>query len=100
MKRFSLSLLVALVMTMMIFSSVFAASGGTPAAHGVDGKTFGGLVSNLAQSYPGAIADHVSNAGGNGGGMPALHGVDGKTFGSLVSWLARLYPGAIAQHVR
>jgi hypothetical protein len=31
-----------------------------PAAHGTDGKTFGGLVSDLAQSGPGAVAGHVS----------------------------------------
>jgi hypothetical protein len=30
-----------------------------PAAHGVDGATFGYLVSNLARMYPGAVADHV-----------------------------------------
>jgi hypothetical protein len=31
-----------------------------PAAHGVDGKTFGSVVSSLAKSEPGAIAGHVS----------------------------------------
>lgn len=34
---------------------------GMPEKHGVDGKTFGYLVSSLAQSEPGAVADHVSN---------------------------------------
>jgi hypothetical protein len=29
---------------------VFAAQGGMPAAHGVDGKTFGEMVSELAQT--------------------------------------------------
>jgi len=37
-----------------------AAEGGAPALHGVDGKTFGKVVSDLAKSSPGAVADHVS----------------------------------------
>jgi hypothetical protein len=32
---------------------------GMPAVHGVDGKTFGSMVSGLAQMYPGAVAGHV-----------------------------------------
>ena len=91
--------MIVVAMTVVFASVTFAAPGGAPAAHGVDGKTFGGLVSELAQSYPGAVAEHVSNAGGNGMGMPALHGVDGKTFGELVSALAQSYPGAVADHV-
>jgi hypothetical protein len=39
--------------------AALAAPGGAPALHGVDGRTFGGAVSGLAQSYPGAVADHV-----------------------------------------
>ena len=88
-------LVVALVMTFGA-SVVFAGDGnGMPAAHGVDGKTFGGLVSDLAQSESGAVATHVG-----GGGMPAAHGVSGKDFGEAVSGLAKTYPGAIAAHVR
>ncbi|MFC1687249.1 hypothetical protein ACFL0L_01625 [Patescibacteria group bacterium] len=70
---------------------------GMPAAHGVDGKTFGMMVSSLE---PGVISEHVSNMGGNGMGMPAAHGVDGMTFGDLVSDLAQMYPGAVSEHVK
>ena len=35
-------------------------AGGMPAAHGVDGRTFGGAVRGLAQTNPGALASHVS----------------------------------------
>jgi hypothetical protein len=90
-------LLVALIMTFGA-SVVLADEGGAPGAHGVDGKTFGGLVSDLAQSEPGAVADHVSSAG-MGGGMPAAHGVSGKDFGAAVSALANSAPGAVADHV-
>lgn len=99
MKKFTLSLILAVFVAVFAFGSAFAGTGGAPAAHGVDGKTFGYLVSGLAQSAPGAVADHVSNAGGNSGGAPALHGVDGKTFGYLVSNLAKSAPGAVAAHV-
>jgi len=98
MKKLAIVLVLALVLAAFPLSTV-SAKGGAPAAHGVDGKTFGYLVSNLAQSAPGAMAAHVSNSGGNGGGMPAAHGVDGKTFGDLVSDLAQMYPGAVAGHV-
>ena len=95
-------MLVAVVLTVLLASALssvaYAAAGGTPGAHGVDGKTFGGLVSARAQDYPGALAEHTS--GGRAGGMPALHGVDGMTFGSLVSGLAQMYPGAVADHVK
>lgn len=62
--------------------------------------TIGVLRVALAKSEPGATADHVSNAGGNGKGMPTAHEVDGKTFGGLVSGLAKSEPGAVAEHVR
>jgi hypothetical protein len=99
MKKITMSVMLAALMAIMVFGSALAAGGGTPDAHGVDGKTFGAVVSSAAQSAPGAIADHVSNNGGNGGGMPAAHGVDGKTFGAVVSDLAQSAPGAIAGHV-
>ena len=52
---------IALVATMMLHAgAAFAAPGGMPAAHGVDGPTFGGAVSGLAQTDPGALAGHVS----------------------------------------
>ena len=90
-----------LVVLIMTFSGLVALAdeSGMPATHGVDGKTFGGLVSDLAKSSPGAVADHVSNAG-MGGGMPAAHGVSGKDFGAAVSDLAKSAPGAVAEHVR
>jgi hypothetical protein len=100
MKKTMLMLTLSLVLLALPASMALADAGGMPAAHGVDGKTFGKAVSAAARSAPGSIADHVSNAGGNGGGMPAAHGVDGKTFGGLVSGLAKAEPGAIAGHVR
>jgi hypothetical protein len=87
-------LVVALVMTFGASVVVADDGHGMPAAHGVDGKTFGGLVSDLAQSEPGAVAAHVG-----GGGMPAAHGLSGKAFGEAVSALAEMYPGAVADHV-
>ena len=51
---------IVLAVIFTIPATLFAAPGGAPAAHGVDGKTFGGLVSDLAKMYPGAVADHVS----------------------------------------
>jgi hypothetical protein len=40
--------------------AALAAPGGMPAAHGVDGRTFGAAVSGLAQTDPGALVSHVS----------------------------------------
>jgi hypothetical protein len=56
------------IISAIVFSTVLAvasvgtafAAGGLPAAHGVDGRTFGGLVANLAQNDPGALVSHVS----------------------------------------
>lgn len=87
---------VAVVLAVMAVP-VLAAPGGAPAAHGVDGKTFGAAVSGLAQSAPGAVAAHVS--GGNSGGVPAAHGLSGAEFGAAVSGLAQSAPGAVAAHV-
>ena len=99
MKKSMFAFVMALALLTLPAGMALAAPGGMPAAHGVDGKTFGAVVSGAAQSAPGAIADHVSNAGGNGNGMPAAHGVDGQTFGSAVSGAAQSAPGAIAGHV-
>jgi hypothetical protein len=99
MKKLVVTFVVAFALVLASFTPVSADPGGAPGAHGVDGRTFGSLVSGLAQMYPGAVADHVSNSGGNGGGMPAAHGVDGRTFGAAVSGLAQSAPGAVASHV-
>jgi hypothetical protein len=96
MKKLTVSLVLTLVLAVMVANVAFAA-GGAPAAHGVDGRTFGALVSATAQSAPGALAEHTS--GGKAGGAPDAHGVDGRTFGSLVSTLAQSAPGAVAAHV-
>lgn len=59
-------LLVLVIIGIVVFSAlqVAAAPGGIPAAHGADGKTFGGIVKSLATSYPGAVRDHISPGGG------------------------------------
>jgi hypothetical protein len=104
MKKLFIAVILSVLVASALSSVAFAAQGGMPAAHGVDGRTFGAVVSGLAQSDPGALAAHVSGgrAGGNAGGMgmPAAHGVDGQTFGWLVSQLAQMYPGAVADHVK
>jgi hypothetical protein len=96
MKRILLVSILVAAFTFASVTPVFAQ--GMPDVHGVDGRTFGAAVSGLAQSDPGALADHVS--GGRAGGMPALHGVDGQTFGYLVSQLAQTDPLALADHVK
>jgi hypothetical protein len=100
MKRIFFVSLVVVAITFASVSPVFAQ--GMPDAHGVDGKTFGSVVSNLAQTDPAALAAHVSGCSGDAGGMgmPALHGVDGKTFGGAVSGLAQTNPLALAAHVK
>lgn len=59
-------LLILLIIGIVVFSGIqiAAAPGGIPAAHGADGRTFGGLVKSLATSYPGAVRDHISPGGG------------------------------------
>jgi hypothetical protein len=96
MKKLSISLALVLVLAVMVSSIAMAAPGGAPAAHGVSGRDFGAAVSGLAQSAPGALAEHTS--GGMAGGMPDAHGVDGRTFGSAVSTLAQSAPGAVGSH--
>ena len=90
-----MSVVVAVLAIMVV--PALAAPGGTPAAHGVDGKDFGAAVSGMAQSAPGAVAAHVS--GGASGGVPAAHGLSGADFGAAVSGLAQSAPGAVAEHV-
>jgi hypothetical protein len=45
-------------------AAAMAAPGGTPAVHGVSGAEWGAAVSGLAQSAPGALADHIQAAKG------------------------------------
>ena len=54
------ALLATMAIMMTIAASSFAIAGGMPAAHGVCGKTFGSLVSEMAHTYPGAVAEHVA----------------------------------------
>jgi hypothetical protein len=60
MKKISISIVAASLFVMMAFGVSFAAPGGMPAAHGVDGATFGTVVSGVAQTAPSALANHVS----------------------------------------
>ena len=60
MKKTIVSTITALALVVLGSASASAAPGGMPGAHGVDGKTFGKLVSGLATSGPGAVASHVS----------------------------------------
>jgi hypothetical protein len=89
MKKLTMGLILALLVSVMVFGAVLAAPGGQPGAHDLDGRDFGAAVSANAP-----IADHVSNAGGNGNGMPAAHDLDGRDFGAAVSANA-----PIADHV-
>lgn len=92
------------VLACLALAPAVMAAGGVPAAHESDGQGFGEMVSELAKSGPGAVADHVNDCEGPGamdaaGGMPALHEVSGEEFGALVSELATSEPGAVAEHV-
>jgi hypothetical protein len=60
MKKIVRSMLLAASLVAMAAAPTLAASGGAPAAHGVDGRTFGGVVSGLVTSMGGqALAAHV-----------------------------------------
>ena len=55
-------ILVIMLVFFMVFgfsANILAARGGMPAAHGVDGRTFGGVVGGLAQTNPIVLAEHV-----------------------------------------
>jgi hypothetical protein len=59
-KKLARSLVLAAALTALTVPAVLAAPGGAPAAHGVDGRTFGGAVSGLVTTYGGqALAGHV-----------------------------------------
>jgi ABC-type sugar transport system substrate-binding protein len=60
MKKMLIALVLVLLLALMVSTVAFAAAGGVPAVHGVDGRTFGGLVSGLAQIDPLALVAHVS----------------------------------------
>ena len=46
-------LLVVVVLLLALSAPAFAAAGGVPAAHGVDGRTGGGLISQVVRNeYP------------------------------------------------
>ena len=54
-------LALVVMLTTVLAPMALAAKGGMPAAHGVDGRTFGGaVVSFLAKNGPIALAEHVS----------------------------------------
>jgi hypothetical protein len=59
MKRFAIVLTLVLLLTVMLVSPVLAAPGGMPGAHGVDGRTFGAVVSCAARTNPLGLAGHV-----------------------------------------
>lgn len=59
-KRFAAVVSTVLLAVAVLAPAALAAPGGMPAAHGVDGKTFGKVVSGLAQMDPMALAAHVS----------------------------------------
>ena len=59
-KKLVRSLMLATALAAMVAVPALAAEGGAPAKHGVDGKTFGAVVSGLATTNPLALAAHVS----------------------------------------
>ena len=86
-----------ILISLLIVTSSSAFAEGLPAKHGVDGRTFGGLVS---EADPGWLVEHIRGATPSpsvAGGLPAKHGVDGRTFGGLVS---EADPGWLVEHIR
>jgi hypothetical protein len=60
MKKLARSLVLAAALAAMAAVPTFAATGGAPAAHGVDGRTFGAVVSGFVTTNGGqALAAHV-----------------------------------------
>ena len=59
-----LVVLVVISLMMVFASTAFAAPGGMPGAHGVDGPTFGGAISARALECPIGLAGHVSGCFG------------------------------------
>ncbi len=92
--------LLSLFLLALFVFPIGASAQGMPAAHGTDGRTFGGLVSSKAQTDPSDLVAHVSSRGNGGSkGMPAAHETDGRTFGGLVSSKAQTDPGFLSSHV-
>jgi hypothetical protein len=59
-KKLARSLVLASALALMSVSATFAATGGAPAAHGLDGRAFGAAVSGLVTTAGGqALAAHV-----------------------------------------
>ena len=61
--KFSICVLALVIALAIGIPAAFAEKGGMPAAHGLPGAEFGAAVSELAQSGPGAVAEHVSGCG-------------------------------------
>lgn len=58
-------IVVLVVVTLLFVAAAPAMAGpGMPELHGVDGRTFGGLVSGLAQTDPVALVMHITGCGG------------------------------------
>jgi len=62
MTRKMIFLVLVLTLLFVAVTPVMAAPGGLPGAHGVDGKTFGGLVAGLAQADPAALVSHITGS--------------------------------------
>lgn len=59
MKKTVVVLVLVLLLTLAFTSIAYAAPGGMPELHEVDGRTFGEVVSGLAQMDPLALVEHV-----------------------------------------
>jgi hypothetical protein len=62
MKRFVVFVSSLVLAMAYMVAPAFAA--GLPAAHGVSGRVFGGLVSQLAQANPAALVEHIRMCAG------------------------------------
>ncbi len=96
---------------MILALASFSFAAGMPKAHGISGAAFGGAVSALARTDPGALAAHVGGRTETETemetemeveeevGMPEAHGLTGEEFGAAVSGLAKTDPAALVEHV-
>lgn len=113
MKKLFSTVVITMFLLVAFTGAAFAAQGGMPAAHGVEGPpfgpAFGEAVSDLAQEYPGAVADHVTDdclgvevdimGMPETPGLPAAHKVTGAEFGAAVSAWAQTDPFGLVEHV-
>jgi hypothetical protein len=67
MKKAIVVLVLVVLLTVALASVAHAAQGGAPGLHGVDGKTFGALVSYAAKNCPAELVAHV-----RGGPIPCV----------------------------